>query len=147
MHLKRTAARIKRRRLACVVASVLSLAMIAHAPSASAATVQCVSKISDVAVSPWGTLTIRVVNLGWWYMCDMNSNVTVYLSPNSGNATTITPAVCEAYLAKFLTAKTTQLNVTFTTDFGSTTPPSCSDGYLGQFVAPNPYPYWVDFGG
>jgi hypothetical protein len=135
----------KRRVLAPIVASAFAMAL--NAPPAAALVVSCTTKISDVSIQPWGTVYIRAVNLGWWNMCDLNSNQAVYVNGVSGGATTVTPTVCEAYVAKFLTAKTTQLNVTFYAEFGSATPPGCGDGYLGQWAIPLPYPYWIDFGG
>lgn len=142
------AKRVSHRASVKAIAAVVSaLALMLHPSQASAAALQCTTTISDVEVSPWGIVTVRAVNLGWWYMCDLNSSMTIYYGPGNTNSGTISPAVCQAYLAKFLTAKTTQLNMTFASDFGSTTLPSCSDAYLGQWVVPNPYPYWVDFGG
>jgi hypothetical protein len=81
-----------------------------------------------------------VVNFGYGHnsVCYLNSNLTVNRGPAYG-AVTITPTTCQALYSMFLTSKTTGKYISPHFDR-----PDCN---IGNWVIPNPYPYYWMFNG
>lgn len=137
----RKAQRAMRTWLAALSVAFTSLLWV---PTASAWELMiCTFKISAVQTTPYGRAWITASGLGSWMMCDVNSNMTVDAGPVFGNYT-ITPSVCQSWVAQFLTAKTTQQSFTVFVGYSGTAP-TCAFGVIGNGVVPYPFPYAVSF--
>lgn len=141
------AKRSKSKRWAFVVAAV-AMASLWTAESARAGAVACSAKVLNVAMTPGGELAIHAQGLGWWYMCQLQTttNVNVYPTATGSNIVTIAPETCQALMAQMLTAKATQKDVLFYLDYNTLPTPSCASGMAGNWIIPNPYPYFMDLG-
>ncbi|MBU0832121.1 MAG: hypothetical protein KKH33_07025 [Alphaproteobacteria bacterium] len=98
--------------------------------------VSCQGTVTAVSLQPEGTAYVDFGH-GGMRLCEMNGNLTVDRGPNAGGATTITPTMCQALYATFLTTKSAGKTVIATIDAG--TCPTFSGG------VPTPYPHTFQF--
>jgi hypothetical protein len=124
-----------------------ALVFLAAPLQARADSRHCTVKIHHVAVVGWGDVYVNS-DLGWWIMCSLNTDFAVSYLPGSGNPSTVSPAVCQSWLAMFTSAKLSQYNFGFAQDYGpGQVAPACTHNSSGNWVVPNPFPYFVVFGG
>ena len=133
-----------RRRIGIAPLLLATLFYIGNSVSAYAETRACSTKIGSVGHDLEGAVWIGT-GLGWWRVCNTTSAMQVFSLPGSAGPSSIPVGSCEALLAQFMTARETQRNVIFFMDFGAAAAPACAPGMLGQWVTPNPYPYYIEF--
>lgn len=125
-----------------VGAAALLLGTMGYAASASAATLPCTTKVTGVAVAPGGTVLVTLQGIGTPKICELNSTM---IGPGVGS---ISPEVCKAWVSMFLTAKASGQNFSFIIDYGTNpAPASCQNLASFNYAIPDPFPYWVNFGG
>jgi hypothetical protein len=133
-------------------AAVLIIGLGMATPALADNYLSCNAIVSDVSISPQGSVYVTFSGMGTPLMCNLNSSTTAYQTGTNGGAATITVATCQALLSTFLTAKASAQSMTLSFDFGSATPPACtsiaslSSPYAFSWTTPAPYPYTIQFG-
>jgi hypothetical protein len=118
------------------------MALTASVSMAHAGVIQCTAKITEVMVAPSGAVLINFSGVGTPYMCNLNVTIT------GVGVGAISPAVCQSWVAMFITAKSTQSNFTMVIDYGAASAPTtCVNLPNFSYTTPDPFPYWVDLGG
>lgn len=98
----------------------------------------CTTRVTEIDVTPSGSVLATFSGSGTPNMCSLNMTIT---GPGVGS---ISPDVCRGWLSMFLTARAAQLPVTFKIDYGtSSAPSSCANLANFNYQIPNPFPYYV----
>jgi len=107
---------------------------------ANAAAIWCPARISNISVSPNGTLYPTFEGIGTPVLCYLNGTTTP--NPTIGP---ITSEVCKLWYASLTTAMTTQSIVILAFEFGGAPLQECDALSNFSWQVPNPYPYNMQF--
>lgn len=115
-------------KIAALLISIVFIGAPAHA------NVVCSGPVTYVALSPDGTVMLRVGSFGVWYICSVT---TTY----AGNTVSFSPESCRAWYASFLAAQKAghTLDLYFTSSASGFDGPECTG--LATWVIPSPSPY------
>lgn len=99
------------------------------------AAVTCEGPVYSVSIEPDGGVWTHY-GYGWHRVCFLNRDWSVYRTP-SGNPVTVNPETCAGLMSSLMTSKSTgrKIKPSFNRD----------DCNIGNWVDPNPAPYFWDF--